>query len=193
MKPQRDNSTCAVKSRDAAITSADSKQEYLLWTMFAHELKKQQRLVHVTPVFLCVLQASGNHSHYLFVVVYVVRSFCNFCVEPVLKLNEALYVPSACCCLTNASLLLLDRGMYVSAHVMLTSHCRAMRAPRIVVCCLLNLDFDIGQVESILFSFVPPCLHIPQSSIRGGLHLAKSVLQCLLQPMYVYYSGLIMR
>ena len=175
------------------MTSADSKQGYLLWTMFAHELKKQQRLVHMTPVFLCVLQASCNHSHNLFVVVYVARCLCNFCIETVLELNEALYVLAACCCLTVASLLLLDRGMYVSSHVMLTSHCCAMRAPRIVVCCLLNLDFDIGQVKSILFSFVPPCLHIPQGSIRRGLHLDKSIFQCLSQPMCVYYSGLIMR
>lgn len=51
----------------------------LLRPVFAHELQQQERLVHVTPVFLCVLQPSGKYTHDLLVVVDVIRGFGNFC------------------------------------------------------------------------------------------------------------------
>lgn len=52
----------------------------------------------------------------------------------------------------------------------LTSHCCTVRAPRIIVSCLLCFDLYVSEVQCILFCFVPPGFHIPKGRICSRLH-----------------------
>lgn len=69
---------CAARKK-AMFGERDSPVTNLLGAMFAHEFQKEERFVHVAPVFFRVLQAPSYHTHDLLVVIYVIRSLGDLC------------------------------------------------------------------------------------------------------------------